>query len=219
MTLFALAIGIAISIPVALLATRVKWLEWPVLAFAGVMQTVPALALLALMVPLLGRIGFAPALAGLVLYSMFPVLRNTVTGVEGVDPAYIEAARAIGMTDAQLLLRVQLPLAAPVIIAGIRISAVWVVGVATLSTPVGFPSLGNYIFSGLQTQNFVAVLVGVRPRLLWRCCLIFSSGSSRLRSRGETSSSPLAPFSGLRSLLCRRCCLPSRRPEVGGNPR
>jgi osmoprotectant transport system permease protein len=161
LTLCALAIGISISIPVALLATRVGWLEWPVLSFAGVMQTVPALALLALMVPLLGRIGFAPALAGLVLYSMFPVLRNTVTGIKGVDPAYLEAARALGMTDGQLLWRVQLPLAAPVIVAGIRIASVWVVGIATLSTPVGSPSLGNYIFSGLQTQNFTAVLVGV----------------------------------------------------------
>ncbi len=161
LTLCALAIGISISIPVALLATRVPWLEWPVLTFAGVMQTVPALALLALMVPLLGRIGFTPALAGLVLYSMFPVLRNTVTGIKGVDPAYVEAARALGMTDGQLLWRVQLPLAAPVIVAGIRIASVWVVGIATLSTPVGSPSLGNYIFSGLQTQNFTAVLVGV----------------------------------------------------------
>ncbi len=161
LTLCALAIGISISIPVALFATRVGWLEWPVLTFAGVMQTVPALALLALMVPLLGRIGFTPALVGLVLYSMFPVLRNTVTGIKGVDPAYVEAARAIGMTDGQMLWRVQLPLAAPVIVAGIRIASVWVVGMATLSTPVGSPSLGNYIFSGLQTQNFTAVLVGV----------------------------------------------------------
>ncbi|RPI20173.1 MAG: ABC transporter permease subunit [Acidobacteria bacterium] len=161
LTLCALAIGISISIPVALLATRVGWLEWPVLTFAGVMQTVPALALLALMVPLLGRIGFTPALAGLVLYSMFPVLRNTVTGIKGVDPAFVEAGRAIGMTDQQLLWRVQVPLAAPVIVAGIRIASVWVVGIATLSTPVGSPSLGNYIFSGLQTQNFTAVLVGV----------------------------------------------------------
>jgi osmoprotectant transport system permease protein len=161
LTLSALALGIAISLPVALLATRLRWLEWPVLTFAGVMQTVPALALMALMVPLLGRIGFTPALAGLVLYSMLPVLRNTVTGVKGVDPSYVEAARGIGMTDRQLLWRIQLPLAAPVIVAGIRIASVWVVGIATLSTPVGSPSLGNYIFSGLQTQNFAAVLVGV----------------------------------------------------------
>ncbi|MFB3903802.1 MAG: ABC transporter permease/substrate-binding protein [Acidobacteriota bacterium] len=161
LTLIALALGIAISLPVGIMATRLRWLEWPALTFAGVMQTVPALALLALMVPLLGRIGFTPALVGLVLYSMFPVLRNTVTGVKGVDAAYVEAARGIGMTDRQLLWHVQLPLASPVILAGIRIASVWVVGVATLSTPVGSPSLGNYIFSGLQTQNFTAVLVGV----------------------------------------------------------
>src|SRR5690606_11431947 len=115
--------------------TRVKRLEWPVLAIAGVLQTVPSLALLALMVPLLGRIGFLPAFIALVLYSMLPILRNTVTGINEVDDALIEAARAIGMTDRQMLFRVQLPLAAPVIMAGIRISTVWVVGIATLSTP------------------------------------------------------------------------------------
>lgn len=161
LTLSALAVGILISIPLALIATRVKRLEWPVLAVAGILQTIPSLALLALMVPLLGQIGFLPAFLALILYSMLPILRNTVTGINEVDPALVEAARAIGMTDRQMLFRVQLPLAAPVIIAGVRISTVWVVGIATLSTPVGAPSLGNYIFSGLQTQNYTAVLVGV----------------------------------------------------------
>lgn len=161
LTLSALAVGILVSVPLALIATRVKKLEWPVLAVAGILQTIPSLALLALMVPLLGQIGFVPAFLALILYSMLPILRNTVTGINEVDPALIEAARAIGMTDRQMLFRVQLPLAAPVIIAGVRISTVWVVGIATLSTPVGAASLGNYIFSGLQTQNYAAVMVGV----------------------------------------------------------
>ncbi|MCH8990753.1 MAG: ABC transporter permease/substrate-binding protein, partial [Acidobacteria bacterium] len=160
LSLAALGLGIVICLPVALAITRVKALQWPVLAFAGVMQTIPGIALLALMVPLLGMIGFVPALMALFLYSLLPIMRNTVTGILGVDPALTEAARGIGMTSRQSLFRVELPLAAPVIIAGIRTATVWVVGTATLSTLVGATSLGNYIFSGLQTQNFTSVLVG-----------------------------------------------------------
>jgi osmoprotectant transport system substrate-binding protein/osmoprotectant transport system permease protein len=147
------------------LIARTRWLEHPVLGLASVIQTVPSLALLAVMVPILASlrvtsIGFLPAFIALVLYSVLPVLRNTVTGLAGVDAALIEAARGVGMTPRQQLWRVELPLALPVIIAGIRTAAVWTVGMATLSTPVGAPSLGNYIFSGLQTRNLPAVLVG-----------------------------------------------------------
>jgi osmoprotectant transport system permease protein len=96
----------------------------------------------------------------LALYSMLPVLRNTITGLNGVDPALTEAAKGVGMTQRQSLFTVELPLALPVIMAGIRTSAVWVIGTATLSTPIGQTSLGNYIFAGLQTQNWVFVLFG-----------------------------------------------------------
>jgi len=160
LTVGALAIGITLSLPLAWVVIRVRSLRTPVLAVVSVIQTIPGLALLALMVPLLGRIGVVPALMALVLYSVLPVLRNTVTGALEVDPDVIEAARGIGMTDSQILAKVQLPLAAPVIVAGIRTATVWTVGTATLSTPVGATSLGNYIFSGLQTQNMTAVLVG-----------------------------------------------------------
>jgi osmoprotectant transport system permease protein len=160
LTIGALAAGVAISLPLAAFVVRVRPLAGPVLAVASVIQTIPGLALLALMVPLLGRIGVLPALLALVLYSVLPILRNTVTGALAVDPDVLEAARGIGMTETQTLLRVQLPLAAPVIVAGLRTATVWTVGMATLSTPVGATSLGNYIFSGLQTQNMAAVLVG-----------------------------------------------------------
>ena len=156
----ALLTGILICFPLAILISRTRALQWPALTFASIVQTIPGLALLALMVPLLGQIGFLPAFIALVLYSMLPILHNTVTGILGVDRSVIEAARGIGMTSTQQLLKVELPLAAPVIIAGIRTSTVWVVGTATLATPVGATSLGNYIFSGLQTQNPTAVLVG-----------------------------------------------------------
>jgi len=165
LTLAALAAGTALAVPAGILASRIPRLEAYVLGIAGVIQTVPALALLAVMVPLLAAlglpgIGWLPAFLGLGLYSLLPILRNTVTGLGAVDPAVIEAARGVGMTPWQRLRVVELPLALPVVIAGVRTATVWTVGMATLSTPVGAPSLGNYIFSGLQTRNLDAVLVG-----------------------------------------------------------
>lgn len=160
LTILALLIGVVICVPLGMLVSRIKPLQWPILTAVGILQTIPGLALLALMVPLLGTIGFVPALLALILYSFLPILRNTVTGILGVDPAVIEAARGIGMTDLQVLRKVQIPLSLPVIVAGIRTSAVWVVGTATLATPVGATSLGNYVFSGLQTQNLNAIMIG-----------------------------------------------------------
>ncbi len=160
LSLLALGIGTTVSLPLGIFAARHARLGAPLLALAGVVQTIPGLALLALMVAVSASFGFWPALLALVAYSMLPVLRNTVTGIRGVDPDVLEAATALGMTPRQRLRRVELPLSAPTIVAGIRTSAVWVVGTATLSTPVGQPSLGNLIFSGLQTRNFRAVLLG-----------------------------------------------------------
>lgn len=165
LTLIALFFSVAISLPLGILSTRVTWLEAPVLSVAGVIQTIPSLALLAVMVPLLATlhlqsIGFLPAIIGLTLYGVLPILRNTVTGISGVAPELVEAARGVGMTPNQRLINVELPLSMPVIVAGIRTATVWIVGIATLSTPIGATSLGNYIFSGLQTRNFKAVLVG-----------------------------------------------------------
>ncbi|WP_437576072.1 glycine betaine ABC transporter substrate-binding protein [Sorangium sp. So ce887] len=165
LTLVALLVGTGVSVPLGVLISRTRRLEQPVLAVASVIQTVPSLALLAFMVPALAAIGapsigYLPALIGLVLYSVFPVLQNTVVGLSSVDPALIEAAEGVGMTPGQRLRRVELPLAMPVIVAGIRTATVWTVGTATLSTPIGAESLGNYIFSGLQTRNTTDVLVG-----------------------------------------------------------
>lgn len=171
----ALALGLAIALPLGIAAARGPRLKWIALATAGLIQTIPSLALLALFYPVLlllsglavkvlghgfPALGFLPSLLALTLYSMLPILRNAAAGVSGVDPAVVEAARGVGMTDRQRLWRVELPLAAPVIMAGVRTAAVWTIGAATLSTPVGQTSLGDYIFSGLQTEDWVAVLVG-----------------------------------------------------------
>jgi osmoprotectant transport system permease protein len=171
----ALILGLAISLPLALIATRRPGLRNVLLGFASIVQTIPSLALLALFYPLLlglaalcdrifgasfSALGFLPSVLALTLYSMLPVLRNTVTGLLGVDPAITEAAQGVGMTRRQSLTMVELPLALPVIMAGIRTAAIWVIGGATLSTPIGQTSLGNYIFTGLQTQNWVFVLFG-----------------------------------------------------------
>lgn len=165
LVLFALLLATAISVPLGVAVSRSVRLEQPILLVASLIQTIPSLALLALMVPLLAllglpSIGYLPAFIALVLYGILPVLRNTVTGLATIDSAVSDAAKAVGMTPREQLLRVELPLALPVIVAGIRTAMAWTVGMATLSTPVGGTSLGNYIFSGLQTRNSASVIVG-----------------------------------------------------------
>lgn len=171
----ALGLGLMFGLPLSTLALRRPWLRWPVLAFASLVQTVPSLALLALFYPILlalsalskrilgarfSALGFWPSLLALTLYSMLPILRNVVSAISNLDPDIIEAADGVGMTPSQRLWRVELPLAAPLIMAGVRTAAVWVIGAATLSTPVGQTSLGNYIFAGLQIEDWTLVLFG-----------------------------------------------------------
>jgi osmoprotectant transport system permease protein len=174
-SLTALALGLGISLPVAFLSLRRPWLRAAALTAASVVQTIPGLALLALFYPLLlalsaltervfgltfPALGFLPSVLALALYALLPVLRNTVTALAALDPQYRESARTLGATPARSLRDVELPLALPTIMAGIRTSAVWVIGTATLSTPIGQTSLGNYIFAGLQTQNWIDVIFG-----------------------------------------------------------
>lgn len=175
LSLAALLIATAASVPLGVWASRQPRGGRVLVALVGALQTIPSLALLAFMVPVLAAlggwslrvlgfavpaIGVAPALLALSLYGTLPILQNVVAGLAGVDPGVREAARAMGMTGRQRLWRVELPLALPVMIAGLRTAAVWVVGTATLATPVGAPSLGHFIFSGLQTRNYAAVSLG-----------------------------------------------------------
>ncbi|HTU10893.1 MAG TPA: ABC transporter permease/substrate-binding protein [Allosphingosinicella sp.] len=167
----AVAIGVAVGLPLAIVATRRRAVRTPLLAFAGLVQTIPALALLALFYPallILGQatglpipaLGFLPALIALSLYALLPILRNGIAALQGIDAGVIEAADGLGMTRRQRLTMVELPLGASVILAGIRTAAVWTIGAATLATTVGQLSLGDLIFSGLQTENWVRVLAG-----------------------------------------------------------
>ncbi len=161
LTLAAITMGVFISVPLGVWAEQSARVKQPLLAVVSIIQTFPSLAILALAVALLGgRIGFLPAFIALSLYSMLPIVRNTVTGLESVSSSVIEAAKGIGMSPNQILREVKLPLAVPVIVAGIRTAMVWTVGLATLSTLVGATSFGNYIFTGIQTRNLVAVTVG-----------------------------------------------------------
>ena len=158
---FAILIGVALGLTLERTARGAE----PVIRSVGVLQTLPGIALLAFMIPLLG-IGVLPALVALVLYSLYPIVRNTFTGVRDADPSAIDAARALGMTDGQILRQVRLPLAAPVIMAGIRTAAVIDVGTATLAAFIGAGGLGEPIVSGLALSDTRMILSGAIPAAL-----------------------------------------------------
>jgi osmoprotectant transport system permease protein len=165
--LVAVSVGLAtlVGVPLGILLTRrPAWQRW-VLGAANVVQTVPSLALFGLLipVPLIGGIGLRTALVALTLYALLPVLRNTVVGITGVDPAVREAGRGLGMTDAQLLRRVELPLAASVILAGVRLATVIGIGLATIAAAIGAGGLGVFIFRGVAMVDNRTILAGALP--------------------------------------------------------
>ena len=155
------ALAVLIGVPLGILLTRKKSLQTPVLGIANILQTVPSLALFGLLIPIsfIG-IGATAAIIALTLYSFLPIIRNTVTGISGVDRKVKEAATAMGMTDWQILKMVELPLAAPVILTGIRVAVVIAVGVATIAAAVGAGGLGTYIFRGLRQNDNNLLLAG-----------------------------------------------------------
>ncbi|MBI1249572.1 ABC transporter permease subunit [bacterium] len=156
----ALLAGVLVSIPLGIFCSRRPQFERVAVTVANIIQTIPGMALLAIMVFALHRTGIMPAWIALVLYSILPILRNTIAGMKSVDAGCLEAADGIGLNAWQRLRIVELPLAAPTILAGVRTASAWVVGAATLAYPVGATSLGDYIFAGLQTSNPVALMVG-----------------------------------------------------------
>jgi osmoprotectant transport system permease protein len=219
LSLIALALAATISLPLAVVVSARPRIAFPIVAAAGVVQTVPSLALLALMVPILAAIGwlspfgFPPALIALTLYAILPILRNAIAGLRGVDPAAREAALGMGMSPWQMLWIVELPLAAPVIAAGVRTAAVWTVGAATLATPIGQPCLGNYIFAGLQTRNFAMLLAGVVTAAALAIALDALLGAAEHALAGRHKRRVWIPAAGLAALVAVIALLPH---AVGG---
>ncbi|UCD57023.1 MAG: ABC transporter permease subunit [Candidatus Hydrogenedentota bacterium] len=161
-TLISVALAIAIGVPLGIVLVKARQLAAPVIGATSVIQTIPSLALLGFMIPLLG-IGIKPAIVALFLYALLPIVRNTFTGIDQVDPTLVEAGKGMGMTGRQILRIVQIPLSLPVIMAGIRTSAVINVGVATLCALIGAGGLGELIFRGIAMVNSQMILAGALP--------------------------------------------------------
>src|SRR5205085_7129111 len=201
LVLISTSIAVAIGIPLGILLTRRKRLRAPVLGLANVMQTVPSLALFGFLIPLpfIGGIGARTAIVALVLYALLPVIRNTVTGILGVDKNVREAAVAMGMTDRQILWQVELPLAMSVILTGVRVAVVISVGVATIAAAVGAGGLGTYIFRGLRQYDNHLLLAGAVPAALMALAADFGLGL--LEKHFDTSAKRVEKRSTLRRSL------------------
>lgn len=165
LTFISLFLAVLVGLPLGILISNKRRLSSPVLGVAGILQTIPSIALLGFMIPLLG-IGPKPAIVALLLYALLPIIRNTYTGITGVDAAVKEAATAMGMSIWQILLKVELPLAMPVILAGIRTATVITVGVATLASYIAAGGLGEFIFGGISLNNTNMILAGAIPAAL-----------------------------------------------------
>ena len=165
MVVVSIAVASAVGIPAGILITRRPRLERGLLGFANVVQTIPSLALFGFLipVPLVGGIGMKTAVVALILYALLPIIRNTYTGIRGVEESVKEAARGMGMTDMQLLWQVEMPLAMAMILSGIRVAAITSVGVATIAAAIGAGGLGMYIFRGVAGVNTTLILAGSIP--------------------------------------------------------
>jgi osmoprotectant transport system permease protein len=161
----ATAIAVSVGVPLGVLLTRRPRLARPILGFAGVVQTIPSLALFGFLIPLplIGGIGTSTAIVALIVYALLPILRNTHAGLASVDPAIVEAATGLGMTDRQRLWWVELPLALPVILAGVRIATVLSIGLATIAAAIGAGGLGVLIYRGIAIVDNRLILSGAVP--------------------------------------------------------
>jgi osmoprotectant transport system permease protein len=168
LVVIAMAFAIAIAVPLGMFIVQHRHLRAIALGIASVFQTIPSLALFGFLIPIpfIGGIGRRTAIVALVLYALLPILRNTYVGLTGVDPAILEAAEAMGMTNTQILLRVRLLLALSVILAGIRTATVITIGVATIAAAIGAGGLGTFIFRGVAMVNDSVILAGAIPAAL-----------------------------------------------------
>src|SRR5258706_10029667 len=164
----AMAIALIIGLPLGVALVRRRTMQRWVLGAANVIQTIPSLALFGFLIPVpwIGGVGASTAIVALALYALLPILRNTCTGIAGVDPAVVESARGMGMTPRQVLWQVQLPLAAPVLLAGIRVATAISIGVTTIAAAIGAGGLGVFIFRGVAMVNNQVILAGAIPAAL-----------------------------------------------------
>jgi osmoprotectant transport system permease protein len=176
-------LAVLIGVPLGILITRYPKLNRPVLGSANIIQTIPSLALFGFLLPApwIGERADRLAILALTLYALLPMIRNTYTGIKGVDSAVVEAGRGMGMTDRQLLFQVELPLALSVIIAGIRVATVISVGLATIAAAIGAGGLGEFIFRGLAMVNDQVILAGAIPAAL--LAMVADFGFGRLEKR------------------------------------
>lgn len=165
LVLISTGVALAIGLPLGILVSRHPAWQRPVLGLANIFQTIPSLALFGLLIPVLG-IGAWTAITALVVYALLPIVRNTYAGITGIDPAVREAGRGMGMTNAELLRYVELPLAAGVILAGVRVATVVSVGIATIAAAIGAGGLGVYIFRGVAMVDDTLILAGAVPAAL-----------------------------------------------------
>lgn len=165
LSLMAVLLAVALAVPLGIWLTRKPRLAEPVMGVANILQTIPSIALLGFMIPLFG-VGWLPAVVALFLYSLLPILRNTYTGIRSVDRSALEAGRGMGMTQQQLLRMVELPLALPVIMGGIRVATVLIIGWATLAAYIGAGGLGHLIVTGLNLGRTEMILAGAIPAAL-----------------------------------------------------
>ncbi len=168
LVVMAMAIAIAVAVPLGMFIVERPRLRNMALGIASVLQTIPSLALFGFLIPIpfIGGIGRRTAIVALVVYALLPILRNTYVGLTGIDPAVLQAAEAMGMTDAQILWGVRLPLALPVILAGIRTATVITIGVATIAAAIGAGGLGTFIFRGVAMVSDAVILAGAIPAAL-----------------------------------------------------
>jgi osmoprotectant transport system permease protein len=159
LTVIALALAILLGIPIGILIHRISWLRGPVLGVLGVIYTIPSLSLLVLLIPLTG-LSPMTAIIALVAYAQLVLVRNTLAGLNTVEPATVEAATGMGMNGWQRLWRVELPLAAPVIIAGVRLAAIAIIGIGTIAAFISAGGLGVLLFEGVRTSNYDKIVAG-----------------------------------------------------------
>ena len=165
LVVISMLLAIGIGVPLGIAVTRRPWLSKPILGSANVAETIPSLALFGFLLPVpwLGARADRLAIVALAMYALLPIIRNTVAGIQGVDASVRDAARAMGMTGRQALLRVELPLSLPVLLAGVRVATVWTVGIATIAAAIGAGGLGEFIFRGLAMVDNRVILEGAIP--------------------------------------------------------